>query len=94
MNADAIVTIYVMIDDMLRVMNIADDSRSQMSNAEMTVAVTAAQQFQNHHERALSVLYQTGYIGRFSVSRCNRRLHALKGRGAGIGVGSAYSSAG
>ncbi len=46
MNANVIVTIDVVIDDTLRVMNIADDSRTQISDAEiLTVAVVAAQQF-------------------------------------------------
>ncbi len=79
MNAEAIVTIYVVIDNIVCAMNIQDDSRTQMRNAEiLTVAVVAAQQFQNHHERALSVLHLTGFIAQFSVSRFNRRLHVLK----------------
>lgn len=79
MNADAIVTIYVVIDDLLKVMRYQDDVRARLSAAEiLMVAIVAAQQFQNHHERALGVLYQTGYIAKFSVSRFNRRLHALK----------------
>ncbi len=78
MNADAIVTIYVVIDDMLQAMQISQDSRARLTTSEiLTVAVVSAQQFQNHHERALSVLHQTGYIGRFSRSRFNRCLHAL-----------------
>lgn len=78
MNADAIVTIYVVIDDTLKAMNYQDESRTNLTSAEiLTVAVVAAQQFQNHHERALGVLHQAGYIPRFSISRFNRRLHAL-----------------
>ncbi len=51
-----------------------------MSNAEiLTLAVVAAQQFQNHHERALGVLHLTGNIACFSVSRFNPRLHTIKG---------------
>ncbi len=65
MNTETIVT-----------MNIPDDKESQMS---MTIAVVAAQQLQDYHERALGVLHLTGYITRFSVSRFNRGLHALKG---------------
>ncbi len=58
MNADAIVTIYVVIDDMLQAMQISQDSRARLTTSEiLTVAVVSAQQFQNHHERALSVLH-------------------------------------
>ncbi len=73
-----IVTVYVMIDDLLQVMNYQDDSRASLSAAEiLTVAVLSAKYFQNHHERALDVLSSVGYVPRFSLSRFNRRLHAL-----------------
>jgi hypothetical protein len=78
MNDTYIVTVYVMLDDLLEAMKHQDDSRARMSAAEiLTIAVISAKYFQNHHERALGVLAQTGYIGTFSMSRFNRRLHAL-----------------
>jgi len=78
MNDSYIVTVYVMIDDLLKAMNHQDDSRARMSDAEiLTLAVLSAKYFQNHHERALGGLAQLGYIGSFSISRFNRRLHAL-----------------
>jgi len=78
MNDTYIVTVYVVINDLLKAMNYADDSRSQMSAAQgLTIAVVAAKSFQNHHERALQVLGRLGYVPSFSVSRFNRRLHAL-----------------
>lgn len=78
MNDTYIVTVYVMIDDLLKVMNHQADSRAQMSDAEiLTIAVLSAKYFQNHHERALGILARLGYIGVFSMSRFNRRLHAL-----------------
>lgn len=78
MNSSPIVTVYVVIDDLLKLMNYQDDVRVKLSAAEiLTVAVISAHQFQNHHERALGVLSGMGYIGCFSVSRFNRRLHAL-----------------
>lgn len=44
----------------------------------LTIAVIAAKYFQNHHERALYVLQKMGYFSeRISISRFNRRLHAL-----------------
>jgi hypothetical protein len=78
MNDDYIVTVYTVMDDTLRTMNYQNDSRSSMSAAEiLLVAVVAAKYFHNHHERALGILYRLGYIRPFSVSRFNRRLHAL-----------------
>jgi len=78
MNDTYIVTVYVMIDDLLKTMNHQDDSRATVSAAEiLTVAIMSAKYFQNHHERALGVLSQLGYISSFSMSRFNRRLHAL-----------------
>lgn len=78
MNSDAIVTIYVVIDDILKAMNYQDDVRAKLSAAEvLTIAVVSSQQFQNHHERALGVMSGMGYIASFSMSRFNRRLHAL-----------------
>ena len=79
MNATYIVTSYVVIDDLLTIMNHTDDCRATFSSAEiLTVAVVAAKFFQNHHERALCMLQQTGYLPQLSVSRFNRRLHALQ----------------
>ncbi|MBZ0298370.1 MAG: IS982 family transposase [Anaerolineae bacterium] len=79
MNDDYIVPVYVIIDDVLRLMNYQDDVRASVSAAEvLTVAVVAARFFQNHHERALCILQKLGDIPRLSVSRFNRRLHALQ----------------
>ncbi len=78
MNDTYIVTVYVVLDDLLRVLRYHDDRRAELSAAEiLTVAVVAAKYFQNHHERALYLLVQLGYLRAFSVSRFNRRLHAL-----------------
>ena len=78
MNDTYIITAYVIIDDLLKLMNHQDDSRAQTSGAEiMTIAVVAAKYFQNHHERTVCILRQLGYITSVSVSRFNRRLHQL-----------------
>jgi hypothetical protein len=50
------------------------------------VAIVAAKYFQNHHERALCVLVRMGDIPALSVSRFNRRLHALSDWLYGIAV--------
>lgn len=78
MNDTYIVTVYVMLDDLLKAMHHPTDNRTQRSDAEiLTVAIVAAQAFQNHHERALCLLQRLGYIGSLSISRFNRRLHQL-----------------
>jgi hypothetical protein len=78
MNDTYIVTAYCVIEDLLKAYGYQDDVRAKVSAAEIIlVAVVAAQYFQNHHERALWVLIHLGDIPRLSVSRFNRRLHAL-----------------
>lgn len=78
MNDTYIVTVYVVIDDLLKVMQYRTDGRTSVSAAEiLTIAVVSAKYFQNHHERAVCVLQQLGYVRKISVSRFNRRLHAL-----------------
>lgn len=80
MNALYIVTVYVTLDDCLRTLDgYHDDVRARVTGAEvLTVAVVAARYFQNHHERALSILVALGWLPRLSVSRFNRRLHGLQ----------------
>jgi hypothetical protein len=78
MNDTYIVTAYSVIDDLLKAYGYTDDVRATVGAAEiMTVAVVAAKYFQNHHERALCILIRLGDIPPLSVSRFNRRLHAL-----------------
>lgn len=78
MNDTYIVAAYVVIDDLLKTMKYEDNIRAKITAAEiMTVAVIAARYFQNHHERALSILLRLGYITPVSVSRFNRRMHQL-----------------
>lgn len=79
MNDDVIVTRYVVTDDVLKQLGHVSHGLAQMSDAQvLTVAIVAAQYFQNHHERALYVMQGMGYIQQgLSVSRFNRRLHQL-----------------
>lgn len=78
MNDTYIITVYVVVDELLRIMNYSTDVRTGINGAEIiTIAVVSAKYFQNHHERAVGVLHRLGYIGKISVSRFNRRLHAL-----------------
>jgi len=79
MNDTYIVTTYVVIDDILKAYGFEDDCRATGTAAEiLTVGVIAAKYFQNHHERALCVMTRLGYVQGLSVSRFNRRLHALR----------------
>jgi len=81
MDDDFIVTAYVVIDKVMQTLGHRDDVRAKASDAEvLTVAVVAAKSFQNHLARALQVLHLGRYLsGPLSVSRFNRRLHALRG---------------
>jgi hypothetical protein len=82
MNDTLIVTVYVVLDDLLRAMGHRTDPRALTTDAEvLTVGVVAACQFANHHERALCILRAMGYLsGPLSLSRFNRRFHALAHR--------------
>jgi hypothetical protein len=79
MSDDVIVTIYVVIDDVMRALGQPSHRLAQVSDAEvLTVATVAALYFQNHHERTLQVMVGMRYLsGRLSTSRFSRRLHAL-----------------
>src|SRR5260370_39541578 len=85
MNDSYIVTTYVVIDDVLKAYGFAEDKRASGTAAQiLTVGGIAAKHFQNHHERALCLMIRLGSIRGLSVSRFNRRLHALRARWYGI----------
>lgn len=79
MNDTLIVTVFVVLDEVMQAAGHRDHPLARVPDAEvLTVAVVAAAAFQNHHERALQILQRLGYLsGHLSVSRFNRRLHAL-----------------
>jgi hypothetical protein len=79
MNDSVIVTVYVILDDVLRALGHRTDPRARTSDSEvLTVGVIAACRFQNHHERALCTLRAMGHLSApLSISRFNRRFHAL-----------------
>ncbi len=79
MNDDVIVPIFVVIDEVMQTFGHRTHPQAGASDSEvLTVATVAACQFQNHQERALQVMRAQGYLsGALSVSRFNRRLHAL-----------------
>jgi hypothetical protein len=79
MDDDKIITAYCIIDDVLKKLGHRSHTLAQVDDAEvLTVAVVAAMYFQNHHARALEIMYKARYITKpLSASRFNRRLHAL-----------------
>jgi hypothetical protein len=80
MDDDFIVTTFVVFDKTMAALGHRDHVLARASDAEvLTVAVVAARYFQNHLERGLQVMRLGRYLsGALSVSRFNRRLHALR----------------
>jgi hypothetical protein len=60
-------------------LNHRSDVRAQVPDSEVIlIAVLSASSFQNHHERAVCILRESGYLsGSIDVTRFNRRLHKL-----------------
>ena len=79
MDATWIITVFVITDSLMEQLEHRSHRLAGVPDAEViTIAVVAAKYFQNHHERALAVLSQAGYLsGHLSTSRFNRRIHAL-----------------
>lgn len=79
MNAEWIIAVFVVIDTLMERLGHHSDVRADVPDSEVVlIAVVAAKYFHNHHERAVCLLQETGYLsGRLSVSRFNRRIHAL-----------------
>ena len=78
MDEELIVTTYVVIADVLAAAGHHSHPLAGVTDAEvLTVAVVAAACFQNHQAVALAVMHKGYLSGKLSVSRFNRRLHAL-----------------
>ena len=79
MNAEWMITNFVIMDDLMMHLDHHSHPLAQVPDSEiLIIAVVAAKYFANHHERSVGILQQLGYLsGRISVSRFNRRLHAL-----------------
>lgn len=79
MDATWIITVFVIVDEIMTCLDHHSHILAEVPDAEIiTIAVVAAKYFQNHHERAVCIMRDMGYLsGRISVSRFNRRLHAL-----------------
>ncbi|MBW4429100.1 MAG: IS982 family transposase [Nostoc desertorum CM1-VF14] len=72
-----IVTIYCVIDDLLKAIGHDEDIRCEMSDAEIiTTAIIAAMYFSGNHSKACSYMKDHNLIPRMlEKSRFNRRLH-------------------
>lgn len=79
MNEDVIITAYVVIDEVMGELGHESHRLSGVSDAEvLLIGTVVALYFRNHQERALCVMLGMGYVsGKLSISRFNRRLHAL-----------------
>ena len=80
MDAWYVITVFVALEELYQQFGDPVRYRPRLIPSEiMTVAVMAAQYFNNNHERALVIMQQIGYFGtrRLSVSRYNRQLHQL-----------------
>jgi len=76
-----IISIYVITDDLLKAIHHQEDSRRQMTDAEiLTTAIVAAWFFNSNQANARQYLWENGLIpGMLDKSRFCRRLHALSG---------------
>ncbi len=79
MDAEWIITAFLVIDHTMEQLGHRSDVRAQAPDSDViTVAVVAANYVQNHHERASRVMRQLRSLsGSLHRSRCNRRLHRL-----------------
>jgi len=78
MDDSFIVSAYYIISESLEHLGHQTHKLAHLEDAEiLTVAVIAAKYFHNHQERALCLMSRLGYIQALSISRYNRRLHAL-----------------
>jgi hypothetical protein len=74
-----VVTVYAIIDDLLKAIGHQEDSRSRMSDSEViTTAIVAAMFFGGNHQNAIDYLKQHNLIpNMLGKSRFNRRWHRL-----------------
>lgn len=79
MDALWIITVFDFVDEVMRLLDHHSHVLADVPDSEvLTVAIVAAKYVQNHHERAVCLMQQLGYLsGTLSVSRFNRRLHRL-----------------
>lgn len=73
------ITVYVITEEVLRILNIHDDPQSMMSNAEViTFAIIAAKFFSGNYKMARYMCQKLRLFSKIlSVSRLNRRIHRI-----------------
>jgi hypothetical protein len=70
MDATWIITAFVLIDTLMERLNHRSDVRAQVPDSDVIlVAVLSAKYFQNHHERAVCILRESGYLSAGLMSR-------------------------
>lgn len=76
-----IITIFCIIDDIVKSSGFIDNKQARMSRSEiMTIAISAGMFFAGNQERARLFLSEQGYVKiMLSKSQFNRRLHAIDG---------------
>lgn len=74
-----IITIFCIVDDLLKAISFEDDFQAKMSTAEIiTVAITTGWFFGGNHETGRTFFSEYGYVkNMLSKSQFNRRLHAI-----------------
>jgi hypothetical protein len=74
-----IITVYAMIDDLLKAIRHSEDCRQKMNDAEIiTTAICAAMFFNGNHSKACSYMKDHNLISNMlEKSRFNRRLHSV-----------------
>lgn len=72
-------TVYVIADEVLRILNVKDDPQSKMSNAEViTFAIVSAKFFSGNHKLTRYLCKQLGLFSEIlSNSRLNRRIRNI-----------------
>src|SRR5690348_18160910 len=88
MDATWIITAFVLIDTLMERLNHRSDVRAQVPDSEVIlIAVLSAKYFQNHHERAVCILRESGYLwGSMERVGQNIRCGSLDDAGSVIGV--------
>lgn len=74
-----IITVYAIIDDLLKAIRHSEDCRGEMNDAEIiTTAICAAMFFNGNHSKACRYMKDHNLISNMlSKSRFNRRLHSV-----------------
>lgn len=75
-----IITLFCIVDDLLKAINFQDDKQAKMTTSEIiTVALGASMFFGGNYEKSRKFFYDHNYMKfMLSKSQFNRRLHAIE----------------